>query len=307
MKKGLVIGAVLVACAFAFTGAALAAEISTSGTIEFTLSGTSEEGEPSGLFGAGDVLVDYSVTLTSDSWEANLTPEFDLASEALTFDDAYIKYSLETLAFTMKPLGIDKELFDVEGKDGEPDIPSKPGIGVNMVVAPLTLDLAVNNQAVGDEAKFNFAFGAKYGIDSVTLEAVYGLSDVETADWYGSYYGVLVLAELDSLTLEGQYGTFSPEAAGLEDGSGYYAKVAYGLSEGLGTVAVEYWGADKELNGKGTPTAEDYSRIKGKYEHPLTDAVSLTLSIDNITPGTEVEGVEVESYTKYKAVIGVSL
>jgi len=302
MKKGLVIGAVLVACAFAFTGAALAAEISTSGTIEFKLTGTSEEDQASGLFGAGDVLVDYSVTLTSDSWEVNLTPEFDLASEALTFDDAYIKYSLETLAFTMKPLGIDKELFDVEGKDGEPDIPSNPGIGVNMVVAPLTLDLAVNNQAVGDEAKFNYAFGAKYGIDLVTLEAVYGTSDVETADWYGSYYGVLVLAELDSLTLEGQYGIFSPEAEGLEDGSGYYAKVAYGLGEGLGTVALEYWGADKELNGKGVPTEKDYSKIYGEYSHPLTDAVDLIIDVASIEPGTGVD-----SYTEYEVLIGVSL
>ena len=68
------------------------------------------------------------------------------------------------------------------------------------------------------------------------------------------------------------------------------------------TFSVEYWAADKELNGKGAPTAEDYSRIKGKYEHPLTDAVSLTLALDNKEPGTGAD-----SYTKYKAVIGVSL
>ena len=66
-------------------------------------------------------------------------------------------------------------------------------------------------------------------------------------------------------------------------------------------------GADKELNGKGVPTAEDYSKIYGEYSHPLTDDVSLILGLSNITPGTEVEGVEVESYTEYKAVISVSL
>ena len=299
MKKGLVIGAVLVACAFAFTGAALAAEISTSGTIEFKLTGTSEEGKASGLFAAGDVLVDYSVTLTSDAWEANLTPEFDLAGGALTFDDAYIKYSLDMLSVTMKPLGIRKKLWDIRGdSDTKIRLPDNPGIDVVVPIAPLTLDLVVNNQAVDGEAEFNYAVGAKYGADSITVEAIYGTSPVETYTWYGSYYGAKVTYAADPLTIEGQYGSFSPEAAGLEDGSGYFAKFKYALGEGLGAFTLKYTMADEKLN----RTAEDWVKIYGEYVHPLTDAVDLTLDVTNITPGTGAD-----AYTKYEAVIGVSL
>ena len=299
MKKAFLIGAVLTVCAFAFTGAALAAEISTSGTIEFKLTGTTEEGGVSGLFAAGDVLVDYSVTLTSDAWEANLTPEFDLAGEALTFDDAYIKYSLDMLAVTMKPLGIRKKLWDIRGmSDTKIRLPNNPGIDVEVPIAPLTLDLVVNNQAVVDEAKFNYAVGGKYEADPITVEAIYGISNVETYEWYGSYYGAKVSAALDSLTLEGQYGAFSPEAAGLEDGSGYFGKAAYALGEGLGTFTVKYTGADEHLN----RTAENWAKIYGEYSHPLTDDVTLKLDVTNITPGTGED-----SYTEYEALIGVSL
>jgi hypothetical protein len=304
MKKGLVVAAVLVACAFGFTGAALAAEISTSGTIEMKLTGTSEDGQASGLFGAGDVLVDYSVTLTSGTFEANLTPEFDLTGTEMTFDDAYIKWSPDTLSVTMKPLGIDKELYDIEGNGGKPNIPDNPGIGIEVPVAPFTFDLVANNVAVGDDAVFSYGFGVKYALNGVTLEGLFGNTDVEAETWYGSYYGAQVTAALDSLTIVGQYGTFSPEAAGLEDGSGYFAKFEYALGEGLGTVALEYTGVDKNLNGAGTPTDKEYYKIYGEYSYPLTDAVSLTLDVANIEPGTPAGA---ESYTEYEVVIGVSL
>jgi len=307
MKKGLIIVAVLVACVFGFTGAALAAEYSTSGTIEFKVTGTSEDGKASGLFGAGDVLVDYSVTLTSGAFEANLTPEFDLAGEALTFDDAYIKWAPDTLSITMKPLGIDKDLFDIAGMAGggdPPVIPSNPGLGFAVPIAPFTFDLVVNNVAVGDDAKFSYGFGAKYTLNGVTLEGLFGNTDVETETWYGSYYGTKVTAALDALTLTGQYGSFSPETTGYEDGSGYFASLAYALGEGLGTVALEYTGVDKNFNGAGIPTDKEYHKIYGEYSYPLTDAVSLTLDVANIHPGTPVGA---KSYTEYEVVIGVSL
>ena len=135
--------------------AVLAAEYSTSGTIEFKVTGTSEDGQASGLFGAGDVLVLYGVTLTSGTFEVNLTSEFDLAGEALTFADAYVKWAPDTLSVTMKLLGIDKELYDIAGMayGGDPaDIPSNPGLGFEVPVVPFTFDLVVNNQkeTVGD-------------------------------------------------------------------------------------------------------------------------------------------------------------
>lgn len=307
MKKRLMVVAVLVACVFGFTGAALATELSTSGTIEFKVTGTSEDGKASGLFGAGDVLVDYSVTLTSGAFEANLTPEFDLTGTEMTFDAAYIKWAPDTLSITMKPLGIDKDLFDIAGMAGggdPPVIPSNPGLGFEVPVVPFTFDLVVNNVAVGDDAEFSYGFGMKYELDGVTLEGVYGGTGEEAATWYGSFYGAAVTAALDSLTLTGQYGSFNPEPAGLEDGSGYFASFAYALGEGLGTVTLEYTGVDKNLNGAGTPTDKEYTKIYGEYSYPLTDAVSLTLDVANIHPGTPVGA---KSYTEYEVVIGVSL
>jgi len=309
MKKGLVAIAVLVACVFGFTGAALAAEYSTSGTIEFNLTGTSKDGEASGLFGAGDVLVNYAVTLTSGTFEANLTPQFDLAGEALTFDEAYLKWSPDTLNITMKPLGIDKDLYDIAGMAGggdPPVIPSNPGLGFEVPVAPFTFDLVVNNQkeTVGDEVKFSYGLGVDYVINSVTLGGLFGTTDVEDADWYGSFYGGKVAVDLAPLTLTGEYGTFSPEAAGLEDGSGFFAKFGYDLGEGLGSVALEYTSVDKYFNTAGDPATavDEYYKIYGEYSYPLTDAVSLTLDVANIEPGTGVD-----SYTEYEVKMGVSL
>jgi len=296
-----------VACVFGFTGAVLAADISTSGTLEFLVTGTSEDGQASGLFGAGDVLVDYSVTLTSGTFEVNLTPEFDLAGEALTFADAYVKWAPDTLSVTMKPLGIDKELYDIAGMayGGDPaDIPSNPGLGFEVPVVPFTFDLVVNNVEVGDDAEFSYGFGVKYELNGVTLEGLYCDTDVKTETWYGSYYGTKVTAALDSLTIVGQYGTFSPETTGYEDGSGYFGSLAYALGEGLGTVTLKYTGVDKYFNTAGDPVTavKEYHKIYGEYSYPLTDAVSLILDAASIEPGTGVD-----SYTEYEVKVGVSL
>lgn len=300
MKKGLVIGAVLVACAFAFAGAALAADISTSGTIQFKLTGTSQDGQASGLFAAGDVEILYAVTLTSDSWEAGITPYFDLAGDDLTWDAAYIKYSLDMMSLSMKPLGGERlQIWDLRGNsDTKIRLPSDPGIDVGVPVDPLSLTLAVTNRAVGDEAKFNYGVGATYAADPITVAAIYAATDVAAADFYGSYYGAKVSYAADPITIEGQFGTFSPESVALEEGSGYFAKFAYAMGEGLGTFTLKYTMADKNLN----RTAEDWAKIYGEYSHPLTDDVTLKLDLSNITPGTGAD-----SYTKYEAVIGVSL
>lgn len=300
MKKGLVLGAMLVASVFLFTGAALASEISTSGTIEFKLTGTSQEDQASGLFAAGDVLVDYSVTLTSDSWEANITPEFDLAGDDLTWADAYIKLTADMMSLSMKPLGGERlQIWDIRGdSDTKIRLPSDPGIDLGVPIDPLSLTVAVTNRAVDDEAKFNFGVGATYALDPVTVEAIFATSDVEAADFYGSYYGAKVTYAADPLTIEGQFGTFSPEAAALEEGSGYFGKFAYAMGEGLGTFTVKYTAADENLN----RTTEEWSKIVGEYSHPVTDAVTFKLELTNITPGTGAD-----SYTNYAGIISVSV
>jgi len=306
MKKRLIVVAVLVACVFGFTGAALAAEFCSKGTIEFKLTGTSQDGEASGLFGAGDVEVCYGLSLTSGTFEAVVVPKLKLAGE-LDCDEAYIKWAPDTLSITMKPLGIDKDLFDIAGMAGggdPPVIPSNPGLGFEVPIAPFTFDLVANNVAVGDDAVFSYGFGMKYALDGVTLEALYGSSDVEAATWYGSFYGAQVTAALDALTITGQYGTFNPETADYEDGSGYFGKLEYALGEGLGTVALEYTGVDKYFNTAGDPVTavKEYHKIYGEYSYPLTDAVSLTLDVASIEPGTGLD-----SYTEYEVVVGVSL
>jgi len=300
MKKGMVLGAMLVASVFLFTGAALASEISTSGAIEFKLTGTSQDGQASGLFAAGDVLIDYSVVLTSGSWEAKITPEFDLAGDDLTWADAYIKVTMDMMSLSMKPLGGERlQIWDIRGNSGTKiRLPSDPGIDLGVPIDPLSLTLAFTNRAVGEDAKFNYGVGGTYTADPITVAAIYATTDVEAADFYGSYYGAKVTWAADPLTIEGQYGTFSPEAAALEEGSGYFGKFAYAMGEGLGTFTVKYTAADENLN----RTAEDWSKIVGEYSHPVTDAVTFKLEVANTTPGTGVD-----SYTTYAGIISVSV
>ena len=113
MKKGLLAVVTILACALVGAGIATAAEISTSGTIEFKISGTSEEGEPSGAFANGDVNVIYGVTITSGAFEAYIAPKANLVDEALTYDDAYIQYAGEMATLTMYPFGVDYGLYDL--------------------------------------------------------------------------------------------------------------------------------------------------------------------------------------------------
>jgi len=305
MKKGLLVTVVLLAVALVFAGSALAAEITTSGRIDFKITGTDEEGAASGLFAAGDVYVDYEVVATSGDWEINVSPEFDLTVPELAECDSYIKYKGEGMSLTLDPLGIDGELYDLYSvEEGDaPDIPSNPGIGLDLDMEPLALNLVINNQAVGDEVKYNFGAEVSYSVSPLTINAKMGNTSIETDTWYGCFYGVKLAADMAPIALTGEYGSFSPETSGLEDGSGYYAELGYDLPEGGGSLGVAYTGSDEAFNGAGTKTADKYSCVEGWYEYPITDAVKL--KFDVASEDTGLAGAE--SVTTYYARIRASL
>lgn len=300
MKKGLVIGGVLLACALMFMGVAQASEVDTSGRVEFKIEGSSEEGEASGVFGKGTVRIDYEVSLTSGPFKAVLIPRFDLDDVKLDWDEAYIAYDFGAATLEMHPLGIDVDLLSVGGDEGEPEIPELRGMKLEIPVEPLTLELTVNNQAVGDEVEFNYALEAEYEVNAITIEGVFG-SAGESADWYGSFYGLGVEADYDPLVVGVQYGAFSPEGAGLEDGTGYYAEVEYDVV-GLGLFTISATIADEALNGAGVPTAEEYAEYELEYRRTLADDVYLYLI------GTSIdEGKGADSYTEYEVKIRMNL
>jgi len=305
MKKGLLVTVVLLAVALVFTGCAFAADttITTSGTIEFKITGTDAKGEASGLFAAGDVYVDYEVVGTSGDWEINISPEFDVVGGALTECDSYIKYSGEGMSLTLDPVGIDYDLWDVAGNEGTPAIPDNSGIALDLDMEPLALNLVVNNQAVGDETKYNFGAGISYSASPVTVDIGMGTTPVETATWYGTFYGISLTADMAPITLIGEYGTFSPETSGLKEGSGYYVELDYDLPEGGGSLGACYNGADEALNGAGTKTADKYSYVEGWYTYPITDDVSLTFDV--ASEDTGLAGAK--SVTSYYAKVSASL
>jgi len=155
MKKGL-IGAILAAFVLVFASGAMATDVdfTQSGTIEFNITGTSAEGASSGLFGAGDVLVDLHFVATCGSWELNVSPELDIGGGAMAECDAYITYHGSMFDFTMYPTGVGFALYDIYGiadPDDEVNIPSNPGIKVVFPLEMATLTFVVNNQR-GQEA-----------------------------------------------------------------------------------------------------------------------------------------------------------
>jgi hypothetical protein len=110
-------------------------------------------------------------------------------------------------------------------------------------------------------------------------------SDVTDYNWYGSAYGAKLSVDLAPISIEAQFASFRPEAAGKKDGSGIFAKVGYALPDNLGDLAVEMKASDKEFNGCGTATTSDYSKIKGSYTYPLAEAVNVTLAVSSIDKG----------------------
>ncbi len=341
MKKGLLAVVTILACALVGAGIATAAEISTSGTIEFKISGTSEEGEPSGAFANGDVNVIYGVTITSGAFEAYIAPEADLtgtvtdeednSTNVLTYDDVYISYKGEMATLTMKPFGLDYGLYDLYAAvpDGAPNIPSEPGIKVEVPFEPLTLTAVVNSSTDDGDVLYNYGLGLDYTADSLSFGVMANSTPVEDADWYGTSYGVKISYEMAPMTFTLEYGSFSPSAAGKEAGSGYYAELSYETDE-TGTFKLSYTGADAKFNGAGTPTEEAYSKIYGEWVYPVTENTDLTLSAwsedtgdgtgaatsyeattettlaENVTLTLDITGGGEPSVTTYEAKIGVS-
>ena len=375
MKKGLLAVVTILACALVGAGIATAAEISTSGTIEFKISGTSEEGEPSGAFANGDVNVIYGVTITSGAFEAYIAPEADLtgtvtdaednSTNVLTYDDVYISYKGEMATLTMYPFGVDYGLYDLYAAvpDEAPNIPSEPGIKVEVPFEPLTLTAVVNTQEETEtvnsttefvwtdededeefeleelapaeveegtgKVMFNYGVGLDYATESLTFGIMANSTSVETADWYGTSYGVKISYEMAPMTFTVEYGTFSPAAEGKEAGSGYYAELSY-VTDETGTFKLSYTGADAKFNGAGTPTEDAYSKIYGEWVYPVTENTDLTLSAwsedtgdgtgaatsyeattettlaENVTLTLDITGGGEPSVTTYEAKIGVS-
>ncbi len=278
-------------------------EISTSGTIEFKISGTSEEEQASGLFGAGDVLVDYNVSFTSGPWTAVVSPEFDIGGEALAECDAYITYSGEAFTLTLDPTGIDNGIFDIyayglDGAiDGAPNIPSNAGLKLEVPFDTSSFYLVVNNQPDPEDsesAAFCFGGGLSTTISDLSLDLAFNSNPITDDAWYGSSYGVKLGYSLEALSLTAEYGAWSPgddevwmeEGAGeVKSGSGYYFEMGYTMPGG-DTLTLSYTGSDKNLNGAGYgPSAHEYSKIKGVYSHALAEAVALSFEVASTDNG----------------------
>lgn len=307
MRKVLV-AAVISCLTLGLTAGAMAAvDISTSGAIEFTLSGTSEEGKASGLFGAGDVLIDYHVTLTSGPWTAVVSPEFDIGGGALAECDAYITYSAEAFTLTLDPTGIDNGIFDIYSvvADDAPNIASNPGLKLEVPFGS-SFYLVMNNQQSStdsENAVFNFGGGLSTSLGGVSLDLAFNSDGDEGNIWYGTSYGLKVGYALDAISLVGEYGAWSPGADGLEAGSGYYFEFGYTLPGG-DSLTLSYTGSDKNLNGAGNgPTDHEYSKIKGSYSHSLAEAVTLGFEVASTDSG--LSGAE--SITTWKGKISIAI
>jgi len=311
MRKVLV-ATVITCLTLGLTAGAMAQpEISTSGAIEFTLKGTSAEGEASGLFGAGDVLIDYNVTLTSGPWTAVVSPEFDIGGEALAECDAYITYSGEAFTLTLDPTGIDNGIFDIyayglDGAiDGAPNIASNPGLKLEVPFGS-SFYLVVNNQQSStdpENAVFNFGGGLSTSMGGVSLDLAFNSDGDEGNTWYGSSYGLKVGYALDAISLVAEYGAWSPGADDLEAGSGYYFEFGYTLPGG-DSLTLSYTGSDKNLNGAGYgPSDHDYSKIKGVYSHSLAESVTLSFEVASTDDGYGEE----ESITTWTGKISIAI
>jgi len=306
MKKGLVIGIALMVSLFMLSSVALA-EITTSGTVQWKVYGSDEK--PGGfevaspVFKYGDVRMHYDVLLTSGPWEALFAPRIRLDDEPQFVEDdgSYLKVYFDSSSLKLQPR-LNYGVFDVYSfvADDSANIPKKPGVKLNVPFKPLdmSLDLVVNSSAVykntgmeatglGDqEAKWNYGAGLSFDVEPISVAVQFINTDVADATWYGTSYGAKLGVDLAPVTITAEFASWSPEGAGLNDGSGMYAKIGYALDEGLGSLALEYKGSDKEFNGANPgPTAKDYSKLAGTYTYPLAEAVNMILSVASVDKG----------------------
>jgi len=305
MKKGLVIGIALVVSLFMLSSVALA-EITTSGVIEWKVYGSDEKvggaEVASPVFKYGDVRMHYDVKLTSGPWEALFAPRvrLDDATPFVEDDGSYLKVYFDSSSLKLQPR-LDYGVFDVYSfvADDSANIPKEAGVKLNVPFKPLdmSLDLVVNSSAVykntgatwgwGDqEAKWNYGAGLSFDVEPISVAVQFINTDVADATWYGTSYGAKLGVDLTPVTITAEFASWSPEGAGLNDGSGMYAKVGYALDEGLGSLALEYKGSDKEFNGAGGgPTTEDYSKLAGIYTYPLAEAVNMIFTVASVDKG----------------------
>ena len=245
MKKGL-IGAILAAFVLVFASGAMATDVdfTYNGTIEFKITGTSAEGSCSGLFAAGDVLVDLNFVATCGSWELNVSPELDIGGGAMAECDAYITYHGSMFDFTMYPTGVDFGLYDIVGNvgDSEPNIPSNPGIKIVFPLEMATITFVVNNQcgqeaycttiddcycdcweeycycdpycdvawSDGSSVIFNLGGSIDFALDPLTFGIMFNANADKSSDWYGNAFGAKASFAMDPLTFIVQYGTWTP-------------------------------------------------------------------------------------------------
>ena len=305
MKKELLVGVVLVTSMFVFSSLAMAA-IETSGTIEWKIYGSNEkiDGDEvaSPIFKYGDVRMHYDVMLTTDSWEVLFAPRIRLDDDPQFIEDdgSYIKAYMNSSSVMFKPR-LDYAVFDVYSgiADGEANIPKEPGIKFDIPMKPLdmTLEAVVNSTAVykntggtsghGDmETKFNYGAGLTFAVAPLSVGVQFITTDVTSAIWYGSAYGAKLEVDLSPISLTAEFVTWSPEFWWCNDGSGVYGKVGYDLGAGLGNIALEYKGSDKNFNGVWMgPTDGDYSKLKGEYSYPLAQSVNMVVGVAKVNFG----------------------
>jgi len=306
MKKGLIVGVALVVCLFMFSSLALA-EITTSGSVQWKIAGSDEKVAgaevASPLFKYGDVRMHYDVKLTSGPWEALFAPRVRLDKDPQIVEDngSYLKVYLDSSSLTLQPR-LNYGVFDVYSvvADDAANIPKEAGVKVSIPFKPLdmSLDMVLNSSNVskdtgakatvgGDrEAKWNYGTGLSFSVKPISVALQFVSTDVTDAAWYGSAYGIKLGADLAPLTITAEYAGYSPEATGVKDGSGIYAKVGYALDEGLGSLALEYKGSDENFNGSNGPATDDeYMKLKGSYTYPLTEAVNMIMAVASVDKG----------------------
>ena len=318
MKKGLLVAIALGVSVLMFSSIALAAEITTSGSVEWKISGSDENtlvstggwtGKvASPLFKYGDVRMHYDVILTSGAWEAAFKPRIrlDKSPELVEDDGSYLKVNFDSSSLTLQPR-LDYGVFDVYsygwggGIDGAANIPKEAGVKLDVPFQPLDMDLnvVVNSTAVykntgatwgwgEQETKWNYGAGLSFTTHPMTLAVQAVTTDVTDATWYGTSYGAKLEVDLAPVTVNGQFVSWSPESAWLSDGSGVYGKVGYALSDGLGDLALEYKSCDENFNGANSifgATPDEYSKLAGTYTYPLAEAVNMSLTVASVDKG----------------------
>jgi len=242
MRKVL-IGALILCLSLGLTGAAMAAEFSWSGSVEFGITGGGD-----GLDLAGSASLTLDATAASGPWEAGITFE----DEKIT--DGYLKYNAAAFALSMYPLGVGNDLYDL----GIGDLSSNIGVKLEVPMEGFSF-FAVGNKKPGEDI-YNFGGGIDFTMDALGFGVIFN-SDQEKD--FSSYAGKVTYA-LDALSLTGEYGA-------VADGdSRFYGEVVFSFAGG-GSLTGSYLGG------------EDYSEIYGEFTTPIAENVDFTVDATSTT------------------------